>query len=112
MFALYKKELEGKEVHEVAGEGFAVYSFPKEKPDTVYIEDIFVVPEKRRTRAGTKIADTICVTAKARGCTKLLGSVNLQHPKLPESVAALSAYGMEYKGVTTERKFLIFEKDL
>ena len=73
MWADYHKERTGKGVLEVPDKGFAIYSFPT--PDQVWIEDIYTVPETRKTGFAKRLADEICEIGRDRGCKQVLGSV-------------------------------------
>ena len=86
----------------------STYSFPNAL--TVYILDIYVLPEHRKGHIASKLADDICDLAKTKGCNRLLGSVMLNANKVNDSIAVLEAYGMKVCSITDETVF--FEKEL
>jgi GNAT superfamily N-acetyltransferase len=66
--------LERENVHLLNEEwGFATYSFGE---DHVYLQDIYVVPEKRNTGLGVHLMNEVGKMAKERGCSLMLGSVD------------------------------------
>lgn len=95
LYADYKKEREGKEVLETE-DGFAVFSVLK---DFIYIEDIYVVPEKRKTGVAASLADQICSKFKEQGFSKLVGSVDVTAKGSTDSFKVLLAYGMKADSV-------------
>ena len=105
LWAKYKKEREGKEVLETEN-GFAVWYC---QGDFCYIEDIFVDLSKRQEGVAAKMADEICLRAKERGCTKLLGSVNAQTNGANTSLKVLLGYGMKLHAVDGQMIFFIKE---
>lgn len=106
LYAEYVKERTNKVVYENE-DCFAVVSFVN---DCVYIEDIFVVKEKRHLGLAKKIADLICFEAKAKGYTTLLGSVCPMTKGSTESMKILLAYGMTL--VSSDNNLIYFKKDL
>ena len=108
MFAAYHKERTGKDVFEVPDQGFAIYSFPT--PEQVWIEDIYTVPEARKSGLARQIADEICEVARKRGCREALGSVWAGANGATTSIQVLLAYGMQLSH--TEGKLLVFKKGL
>ena len=61
MYALYQKELYGREVFEDE-DGFIMYS--KYDDNSIYLHAIFVKPEKRRKGAGTNLEKKIIDSLK------------------------------------------------
>lgn len=86
--------------------GYAEYRYLGEKQ--VYIVDIYVKPEFRQTGEAAAIADHIVSLAKQRGCTELLGTVELSANNSRDSMRTLLAYGMSPQGTG----LVIFKKDL
>jgi predicted GNAT superfamily acetyltransferase len=103
----YVAETYGKNVYETDF-GFAVYSYPTN--NMVYIEDIYITPDVRQSGAASTIADAIVQEARAIGCTKLLGSVNLTITNPARSMKVLLAYGM--RPSNQGPNILYFEKDI
>lgn len=89
LFGQYIKEREGKEIVE-DDTGFATYFYINEG---VYIQDIYVHPDHRHTGAASKLADQIAAIAKAKGNTKMYGSIMPTAKNSTASLKALLAYG-------------------
>ena len=88
--------------------GFATYRY---LPDnTVYIIDIYVVPALRQEGLASALADRIVAEAKARGCVKLLGTVDARCKRPTASIAVLVGYGMQFLRVDGD--LLVFAKDI
>lgn len=107
LYAKYVHEKTSKLIVET-DQAFATYLFTDET--TVYIEDIYVVPEARNTDVASIIADSIVAIAKEKGCTKLLGSVVPSNKGSTASMKVLLAYGMRLKSCNND--FIIFEKEI
>lgn len=90
MYAQYLKEREGLELLETEY-GFATY---KIRPWDCYIQDIYVLPEFRKSGVAAGIADTIALLAKAQGIKMLVGSVDQRAPSADTSSKVLLGYGM------------------
>jgi hypothetical protein len=106
LYSEYIKERTNKIVYE-NDDCFAVVSFTN---DCVYIEDIFVVKEKRHLGLAKKLADLICFEAKSKGYKILLGSVCPYAEGSTESLKILLAYGM--KLVSSDKDLIFFKKEL
>lgn len=87
---------------------FATYRYLDEI--TVYIIDIYTDPEFREGRVATAIADEIVLEAKARGCTKLIGTVIPSMKNSTTSLKVLLGYGMTLK--CTSPDLIVFEKEI
>ena len=88
--------------------GFATFRRVDEK--TMYIIDIYVMPEHRKLSNAKKMADFIAEGAKRDGCTRLLGSVVPSTNNATDSIKVLLAYGMSL--VSSSDDLIIFGKDL
>lgn len=95
------KILEGKE-------GFVTYRYLN--GSEVYIIDIFVLTEWRQQHIASRLADTVCREAKQKGCTTLIGTVNLSCKGSKTSILALIGYGM--KAYQATDNVILFKKDL
>lgn len=87
--------------------GFATYHLNENE---CYIEDIYVVPEKRKTNEAKNMADVIAEIAKEVGINLLTGSVNLKANGKESSMKVLLAYGMS--PVTTNGDMVYFSKEI
>jgi hypothetical protein len=109
LYADYLKEREGKEIFECE-DGFVTYSIYKGDVSFVYIEDIYVVPHKRKMGLAGEWADQICEKAlKEYGCAYLLGSVDVTARGATDSVKVLLSYGMKVQ--STNGNMIYFKKD-
>lgn len=104
-YADYLRERTSDEIIETE-DGFATYRFIE--AGTVYIIDIYIKPESRKTRAASNIADTIVEAAKLRGCNKLIGSVAPSTKGSTTSLKVLLGYGMSLE--SSGNDFIIFQK--
>lgn len=107
MYADYVIEKTGDEIIE-SEVGFAVYRYLNEKQ--VYITDIFVRPEHRKIGAASALADGVCILARKRGCTELLGSVVPSLKGSTTSLKVLIGYGMRLDSATND--LILFKKEL
>jgi GNAT superfamily N-acetyltransferase len=87
---------------------YLTYRYVEEK--SVYIMDLYVRPEFRKTGIAKALADEVRDMALKRGCTKMLGSVVPSNKDSTISVSVLIAYGMKLKSSSND--FIIFEKDI
>jgi GNAT superfamily N-acetyltransferase len=106
MYADYVLEREGKRVLET-DHGFATFSV---KQDYIYIEDIYVIPEKRKKGAASFFVDSIVAEYKTENITKLIGSVDLSSNGARESMLAILQYG--FKPLSYESELLYFIKEI
>lgn len=95
-YAKYLKELKNFEMIE-DDDGFVTFGYQEdERGKTVcYIEDIYVLPEKRCKNVASKYADLVANHAKELGCDRLFGSVV---PSLTDShyrILVLIGYGFK-----------------
>lgn len=107
MWANYLKEKTEDLIRET-DQGFATYKYIDEK--TVYIMDLYVHPDFRKSNVASSMADSIIGEAKSKGCTKLLGSVVPSNKNSTDSLKVLLAYGMRLKSSSND--FIVFEKEI
>lgn len=107
LYSRYIEERTNKSVLETET-GFATYSFPD--PTTVYLEDIYILPEYRKKSQASVLADEIADLAKAKGCTKMLGSVVPTANNSTDSLKILIAYGMKLDSCTNN--FILLSKGI
>lgn len=88
--------------------GFATYRYIDDK--TVYIVDIYVVPEARKQGFASELANLIAEEAKAKGCTSMLGSVVPSAKGSTTSLKVLLGYGMRLD--RSGDNYIFFRKDL
>ncbi len=106
LFSLYLKERQGLDVLE-SENGFVTYKF--RNPDC-YIQDIYVLPEKRKEGVAASMADQVAELAKSKGYRILTGSVDCRANGAESSEKILLAYGM--KPYVTEGNLTYFLKEI
>jgi len=107
LFSQYIQERTNKFVLEYET-GFGVYSYPNST--TVYLEDIYVMPEYRKNGIASIIANDIATLAKDKGCNKMIGSVVPSAKNSTSSLQVLLSYGMHLDSATND--YILFSKDL
>ncbi len=106
VYGQYLKERTGRGIVENE-DGFASFEYIGD--DTVYIVDIFVIPEKRQQRLAATMADSIVAAAVKDGKKYLLGSVDVSANGAEASIKILEAYGMKPHKVAEPMIFFIKE---
>jgi hypothetical protein len=108
MYAKYLKEKTQDQIVET-DKGFVTYRYLADGK-TVYIVDIYVLPDWRQTYAAKAMADNIVEEARKKGCNQLLGSVVPSNKSSTTSVKVLLAYGMNL--VSSGNDLIFFKKDI
>jgi hypothetical protein len=106
MYAAYLEELGAKHLYR-NDKGFVIYSFTD---DSIYLEEIFILPEFRGKKEFAILANKINDIAKEKGFKKILGSVIPSINNSTRSVAMMLSYGA--KLVSSSNNFIIFEKEV
>jgi len=108
LYADYLKERTHDEILETP-DGFATYRY---LPDgkTVYIIDIYTTPEARKKGLATALSQQICDLAKAKGCTKMMGTVVPSMKNSTASIGALLAHGMKLD--SSADNVIVFTKEI
>lgn len=108
LFADYIKEREGKNVIE-NDHGFASYSINKQT-GVCYVQDIYVIPEKRSSGLALQMVNHIVEIAKRDGCKHLMGSVAPSAKNSQNSLRLLIEYGLRLH--SSHDNIIFFIKDL
>lgn len=87
--------------------GFATYRYINEGR-SVYIIDLYIVPEERKNGRASALAEMICKEAKAKGCIDLMGSVIPSNKGSSASVDVLRSFGMDLQSASQD--FIAFRK--
>ena len=87
--------------------GFITYMFT---PEYCYIEDLFVIKEKRNTKVAYELAESVTKLAKDAGYSKLLGSVCVTANGGEHSLTRLIQYGFKLKSL--EGNMIYLTKDI
>jgi len=105
-YASYIEEREGAFIVENE-KGFATYRFIN---DGCYIEDIYVAKDFRKNGQAVEFADQIAEIAKAKGFTRLYGTVAIGAKGATDSLKVLLAYGFNLHSANSQ--LVVFVKDL
>lgn len=89
--------------------GYATYRY---LPDgqSVYIVDIFTLPEDRKRGDAAALADSIACEAKARGCTEMIGTVVPSTKGSTTSLKVLLGYGFTLHSASND--VIVFKKEI
>lgn len=107
LFSEYLTERTNTQIIETP-QGFCTYKFMDD--NTVYLEDLYVKPEFRRSHVASQLADQVCEIGKTKGCTHLIGSVVPSAKNSTASMKILLAYGMELERSMND--FIVFKRKL
>ncbi len=102
----YVEERLGKHMIE-SEKGFVIYSFTE---DSVYISDVHISKEHRRSGEASRFGDIVTEIAKCKGYKKILGSVQPSTKGSSESMQMLLAYGFKLDSSTND--FILLKKDV
>lgn len=105
-YASYIRERTHKEILETE-HGFLIYSPFQEG---LYIEEIYVHPDFRKTGVASQMADQVVKLAKEKNLSILYGSVCPAAKGSNESLKVLLAYGFRLD--SSANNFILFRKDL
>ena len=108
MYASYIREHRNDEIIETE-HGFVTYRYLNEGK-TVYIVDIFVMRDFRKTKEASNMADAVVEKAKALGAKELIGTVVPTAKNSTDSLKVLLAYGMELSHIA--EGMVVFRKDI
>lgn len=89
--------------------GFATYRYCNDGR-TVYIVDIYVLPDHRKSGGASALAGIIAAEARTKGCTEMWGTVAPQALGGTDSLRVLLAYGMELHDIRDG--LIVFKKEL
>jgi GNAT superfamily N-acetyltransferase len=87
--------------------GFATYVL---HPEECYIEDVYVIPERRRSGVGAKLVDKISEVAKAHGCKRLVTTVNIKTTGRENSLIA--CFNCGFKIITASNDIIYLGMEL
>jgi hypothetical protein len=107
LYADYIKEHRNDECIE-SDKGFCTYRYINDKQ--VYIVDVYIAPEHRKSKEAYKMADIIVEEAKQKGCTQLLGTVIPSAKNSTTSLKFLLGYGMSLDSSAND--LIVFKKDI
>jgi GNAT superfamily N-acetyltransferase len=108
MYAKYLAERTNDRILET-DHGFVTYRILSEQK-TVYLIDLFVEADFRKSGIASQMANEIAEIAKKQGCIKMLGSVVPSSKNSTDSIRVLLAYGMKLQ--SSGQDFIFFEKEI
>lgn len=103
MYAKYIKEREGKEIIEDEY-GYATFAM---FPDHCYVEDVFVLPEFRKSGYASGYIDKVCEIMKTRNIRKIFVSVDPRANGSTESMKIILAYGFKLHASETNMIYFL-----
>jgi len=106
LYARYIAEREDFSIIET-DQGFATF---KVVAHTIYLRDLFVLPEFRRTKVASELCDQVCRVGRSLECTTLVGSLDPKALNANDGLRAILSYGLKLKG--QQGSLLYFEKEL
>lgn len=111
MQSLYAKYLLEKTTDKIleTEHGFATFRYLNEGK-SVYIVDIYILPEFRKSHKASAIADSIVLMAKKIGCSELLGTVIPSNKNSTDSLKVLLGYGMSLSSASQD--LVVFRKEI
>lgn len=89
--------------------GFITYRFINDGR-SVYVIDIYTVPDERKKGAAGLLADLVGEEAKKAGCTEMIGSVIPSTKNSTVSLKVLLGYGFSLMAASQD--LILFRKDL
>lgn len=108
MYAKYLTEKSDDLILET-DKGFATYRYIN-GGKSVYIIDIYVLPDYRQSQEASTMADNVVALAKEKGCTELIGSVIPSSKGSTTSLKVLLGYGMKLQ--SSSDNFIVFSKEI
>lgn len=106
LYARYIAEREGFSIIENE-HGFATFVIGE---DSIYLRDLYVIPDKRRSNVATSLVDEVADVGRTYKCKLLTGSVSVRSHTATENLTAVLAYGMRVRGIQGD--LITFEKEL
>lgn len=103
LYAQYIKEREDKEVIE-SDEGFATYKIFSN--GECYLQDLYVIPEKRKSGLAIEMTNKVVEIAKEHGCHTLVGSVCSEDKSATKNMKIFLTYGMQIHKIIGNMIFL------
>ena len=103
LYGQYIAEREDKEIIE-SKDGFATYKIFEN--GECYLQDLYVVPDMRKSGLATEMANKVVEIAKENGCHTLLGSVCVDGNGATRNMKVFLAYGMQIDKIIGNMIFL------
>lgn len=107
-YAEYLRERTSDQIIETC-EGFVTFRYLNDFK-TVYIVDIYVLPEERQNKVASDLANDVVELARKEGCVELIGTVMPSAKNSTTSLQVLLGYGMTLKSAS--ENCIIMRKDI
>jgi GNAT superfamily N-acetyltransferase len=108
LLASYARERFGCETENDPGKGFATWKMLD--PTSVYLVDIYVGPDFRRSGVAAELANRVAALALKAGAKRMIGSVETKSATATEAMKAILAYG--FKITHVEGSMIYLAKEL
>lgn len=108
LYAKYLTERTGDQIIETP-DGFITYRYVN-NDKTVYIVDIYILPECRNQKAASLLADHVVTLAKQKGCVDLIGTVVPSAKNSTTSIKVLLGYEMSLNSAMND--IVVFRKEI
>lgn len=108
LYADYLAEMGDDKIIE-SPSGWITYRYLNEGR-SVYILDVYVVPEERRKGGATSLADLVVEEAKSKGCSELLGTIKPSYKGSTISMKLQLAYGFSLFSALNDA--IVLRKDI
>lgn len=89
--------------------GFVTYRYINDNK-TVYLVDIYVLPQWRSQKVASSLADQVAAEAKEKGCVDMIGTIVPSTKNSTHSVKVLLGYGMSLNSSAND--VIVFRKEL
>lgn len=106
MYAAYLKERQNVDLVEVE-HGFATYSLEE---NYIYLQDLYVVPEKRKEGIGVELMNIVAQIGKEAGKDRMLGSVS-PSTKFSTTMTQIM-FGLNFKILSSSQDIIYFVKEI
>lgn len=93
IYGEYIKEREGLSLLEFEDEGFLTYKIIGEE---CFLKNMYVLPLKRRSGAGSKFIRALSQIAKSEGCTHLSANIFLNDPGCNNTIISALKFGFSF----------------
>lgn len=108
MHAKYIEERMGDSIIET-DKGYITYRYLNDGK-TVYIVDLYVLPEYRQDKVASGLADFVADLAKDKGAVEMFGTVDPRAKNPTDNLKVLLGYGMTL--VSSSNEMILFRKDI
>ena len=108
LYAKYLTEKTDDKIMET-DKGFVTYRYLDDKK-TVYITDIYILPDFRKTNEASLLADRVCDEARENKCSIVMGTVVPSNKNSTDSLRVLLGYGMRL--FYSSNDLIAFRKDI